>query len=109
MITLLFGVVVAAISIWPMMDLVAFVHRIHQGDLEQELKLEYSTEFVQLSKQMNAMAAGLRDRMRLRNSLALAQEVQQNLLPSGNPKSMVWTLPATRPIAMKPAGIILIF
>ena len=33
-----------------MMDLVAFVHRIHQGDLEQELKLDYSTEFVQLSK-----------------------------------------------------------
>jgi sigma-B regulation protein RsbU (phosphoserine phosphatase) len=86
LITLLFGVVVAAISIWPMMDLVAFVHRIHQGDLEQELKLEYSTEFVQLSKQMNAMAAGLRDRMRLRNSLVLAQEVQQNLLPSGKPE-----------------------
>jgi sigma-B regulation protein RsbU (phosphoserine phosphatase) len=86
LITLLFGVVVAAISIWPMMDLVAFVHRIHQGDLEQELKLEYSTEFVQLSKQMNAMAAGLRDRMRLRSSLALAQEVQQNLLPSGMPE-----------------------
>jgi sigma-B regulation protein RsbU (phosphoserine phosphatase) len=85
-VTLLFGVIVAAISIWPMMDLVAFVHRIHQGDLEQELKLEYSTEFVQLSKQMNAMAAGLRDRMRLRNSLALAQEVQQNLLPSGKPE-----------------------
>ena len=85
-ITLLFGAVVAAISIWPMMDLVAFVQRIHQGDLEHELKLEYSTEFVQLSKQMNAMAAGLRDRMRLRNSLALAQEVQQNLLPSGNPE-----------------------
>jgi sigma-B regulation protein RsbU (phosphoserine phosphatase) len=85
LITLLFGVVVAIISIWPMMDLVAFVQRIHQGDLEQELKLEYSTEFVQLSKQINAMAAGLRDRMRLRNSLVLAQEVQQNLLPSNKP------------------------
>jgi len=69
-----------------MMDLVAFVHRIHQGDLEQELKLEYSTEFVQLSKEMNTMAAGLRDRMRLRNALALAQEVQQNLLPSDMPE-----------------------
>jgi phosphoserine phosphatase RsbU/P len=84
--TLLFGVVVAAISIWPMMDLVAFVNRVHQGDLEQELKLEYSTEFVQLSQHINAMAAGLRDRMRLRNSLVLAQEVQQNLLPSNNPE-----------------------
>jgi sigma-B regulation protein RsbU (phosphoserine phosphatase) len=86
MITLLIGLVVAAISIWPMMDLVSFVHRIDQGDLEQELELEYSTEFVQLSKQINAMTAGLRDRMRLRSSLALAQEVQQNLLPSGMPE-----------------------
>jgi phosphoserine phosphatase RsbU/P len=85
LIALLIGLAVAAISIWPMMDLVAFVNRIHQGDLEQELKLEYSTEFVQLSKHINAMAAGLRDRMRLRNSLVLAQEVQQNLLPSDNP------------------------
>jgi len=32
------------------------------------------------------MTAGLRDRMRLRNSLVLAQEVQQNLLPSGKPE-----------------------
>ena len=86
LITLLIGLVVAAISLWPMMDLVTFAHRIHQGDLEQELKLEYSTEFVQLSKQINAMTAGLRDRMRLRSSLALAQEVQQNLLPSGMPE-----------------------
>jgi sigma-B regulation protein RsbU (phosphoserine phosphatase) len=85
LITLIVGLVVAAISIWPMMDLVAFVHRIHRGDLEQELKLEYSTEFVQLSKHINAMTAGLRDRMRLRNSLVLAQEVQQNLLPSQKP------------------------
>jgi sigma-B regulation protein RsbU (phosphoserine phosphatase) len=56
------------------------------GNFKQELKLEYSTEFVKLSKQMNAMAAGLRDRMRLRNSLVLAQEVQQNLLPSDMPE-----------------------
>jgi len=32
------------------------------------------------------MTAGLRDRLRLRHSLALAQEVQQNLLPSATPK-----------------------
>jgi sigma-B regulation protein RsbU (phosphoserine phosphatase) len=57
-----------------------------EGDLEQDLKLEYSTEFVKLSRQINAMTAGLRDRLRLRHSLALAQEVQQNLLPSDTPK-----------------------
>jgi sigma-B regulation protein RsbU (phosphoserine phosphatase) len=86
LITLLFGVIMGAISLWPMLDLVRYVHRVGKGDLDHELKLEYSTEFVKLSREINAMTAGLRDRLRLRNSLALAQEVQQNLLPSDTPK-----------------------
>jgi len=84
--TLLLGIVLAAISLWPMLDLARYVRKVGEGDLEQDLKLEYSTEFVKLSKQINTMTAGLRDRMRLRHSLALAQEVQQNLLPSGTPE-----------------------
>ena len=83
--TLLFGIVLAAIAIWPMLDLIAYVSKVGQGQLDQELKLEYAPEFVDLSKKINAMTADLRDRMRLRHSLALAQEVQQNLLPSGTP------------------------
>jgi sigma-B regulation protein RsbU (phosphoserine phosphatase) len=83
--TLMFGIVLAAIAIWPMLDLIAYFNKLGRGQLDHELKLEYSTEFVDLSKQINAMAADLRDHMRLRNSLALAQEVQQNLLPSGTP------------------------
>lgn len=86
LITLLFGIVLAAISLWPMLDLARFIRKVGEGNLDQELKLEYSTEFVKLSRQINAMTAGLRDRMRLRHSLALAQEVQQNLLPSVTPK-----------------------
>jgi sigma-B regulation protein RsbU (phosphoserine phosphatase) len=86
LITLLFGVIMGAISLWPMLDLVHYVHRVGKGDLNHELKLEYSTEFVKLSKEINAMTVGLRDRLRLRTSLALAQEVQQNLLPSKIPK-----------------------
>jgi hypothetical protein len=85
-ITLLLGVVLAAISLWPMLDLARYVRRAGEGDLDQDLKLEYSTEFVKLSQQINAMTAGLRDRLRLRHSLSLAQEVQQNLLPSDIPK-----------------------
>jgi sigma-B regulation protein RsbU (phosphoserine phosphatase) len=84
-ITLLLGIVLATISLWPMLDLARYVRRVGEGDLDQELKLEYSTEFVKLSKQINAMTAGLRDRVRLRHSLVLAQEVQQNLLPSDTP------------------------
>jgi serine phosphatase RsbU (regulator of sigma subunit) len=85
LITLLFGVIMGAISLWPMLDLVRFVHQVGKGDLNHELKLEYSTEFVKLSREINAMTAGLRDRLRLHNSLVLAQEVQQNLLPSDTP------------------------
>ena len=84
--SLLLGVVLAALSLRPMLDLVKHVKRIGQGNYEHELTLAYSTEFTQLSKEINAMTAGLRDRMQLRHSLALAQEVQQNLLPSGTPE-----------------------
>jgi len=69
----------------PMLDLIAYFNKIGRGQLDHEIKLEYSTEFVDLSKKINAVTADLRDHMRLRQSLALAQEVQQNLLPSGTP------------------------
>ncbi len=83
--TLLFGIVLAVIALLPMLDLIGYFNKIGQGQLDHEIKLEYSTEFVDLSKKINAVTADLRDRMRLRHSLALAQEVQQNLLPSGTP------------------------
>ena len=83
--TLLFGIVLAVIALLPMLDLIGYFNKVGQGQLDHELKLEYSTEFVDLSKKINAVTADLRDRMRLRHSLALAQEVQQNLLPSGTP------------------------
>lgn len=85
LITLVIGIVFAALSLQPMLDLIAFVRRVGKGKLNQKLKLEYATEFVQLSKEINSMTAGLRDRMRLRNSMALAKEVQQNLLPTVTP------------------------
>ncbi len=83
--TLLFGIVLAVIALLPMLDLIGYFNKIGRGQLDHELKLEYSTEFVDLSKKINAVTADLRDRMRLRQSLVLAQEVQQNLLPSGTP------------------------
>jgi sigma-B regulation protein RsbU (phosphoserine phosphatase) len=86
LITLLFGVIMGLISIWPMLDLIRYVQRVGKGDLNHRLKLEYSSEFVNLSRHINAMTAKLKDRMYLRHSLALAQEVQQNLLPSGTPE-----------------------
>jgi serine phosphatase RsbU (regulator of sigma subunit) len=84
--TLLLGIVLAAMSLWPMLDLARYVQKVGEGNLDQKLQLNYSTEFVKLSQQINTMTAGLRDRLRLRQALALAQEVQQNLLPSDTPK-----------------------
>jgi serine phosphatase RsbU (regulator of sigma subunit) len=83
--TLLFGIVLAVIALLPMLDLIAYFKKVDRGQLDHEIKLEYSTEFVDLSKKINAVTAHLRDRMRMRHALALAQEVQQNLLPSGTP------------------------
>jgi serine phosphatase RsbU (regulator of sigma subunit) len=86
LITMVLGIIFAAISLWPMLDLIAYVRKVGQGDLRHELKLPYASEFVQLSKEINSMTAGLRDRSRLRNAIALAQEVQQNLLPQHPPQ-----------------------
>ncbi len=83
--TVVLGLVLALIGVRAMLALVGHVRRIGEGDLESELNLKFSPEFVQLSNEINAMTAGLRDRMQLRHSLALAMEVQQNLLPSGKP------------------------
>ncbi len=84
--TLLLGVVLAILSVRPIFQLVRFVRAVGAGNLDARLGLDYASEFRQLSEEINAMTAGLRDRMRLRHSLALAMEVQQNLLPSDEPK-----------------------
>jgi sigma-B regulation protein RsbU (phosphoserine phosphatase) len=83
--TVVLGLVLVLIGVRAMLALVGHVRRIGEGDLESELNLKFSPEFVQLSNEINTMTAGLRDRMQLRHSLALAMEVQQSLLPSSKP------------------------
>ena len=83
--TVMLGLVFAYIGVRALLELVGHVRRIGKGDLNHELQLQYSPEFVKLSDEINTMTAGLRDRMRLRHSLALAMEVQQSLLPSDTP------------------------
>jgi serine phosphatase RsbU (regulator of sigma subunit) len=79
------GMVLSRKMVRPILDLAAHVRQIGKGDLDTKLQLPYSPEFSRLSDEINAMAEGLRDRMRLRHSLALAMDVQQNLLPSDTP------------------------
>ena len=68
--------------------IVATCSSLGKGELNREIHLPYARELVHLSDDINQMTAGLRDRLALRRSLAMAMEVQQNLLPSRPRKSM---------------------
>ena len=55
------------------------------GNLEVQLKPAGGNEISNLMRSFNKMVDGLRDREQMQKSLAVAKEVQQNLLPHGVP------------------------
>jgi sigma-B regulation protein RsbU (phosphoserine phosphatase) len=61
------------------------MNRVGSGDLSATADLGGSTEFRRLSAALNQMTTDLREGMRLRNALAVAQEVQKKLLPLSPP------------------------
>lgn len=69
----------------PLMLLTAHAARIGRGDFKARLHLGGARELHQLAEQTNRMAAGLKQRMELEQSLALATHVQQSLLPQQCP------------------------
>jgi sigma-B regulation protein RsbU (phosphoserine phosphatase) len=69
----------------PVQSLIGFMRRVGDGDLEARATFDGSQEFRQLSAAINRMIADLRDRLRLRHSLDVAMEVQQQLLPRAPP------------------------
>jgi sigma-B regulation protein RsbU (phosphoserine phosphatase) len=69
----------------PVQSLIAFMDRVGGGDLEAKAEFGGSREFRQLAAALNRMIADLRDRLRLRHSLDLAMQVQQQLLPRKSP------------------------
>jgi len=85
LLTLALGVFAAWSVIRPVTELATSVQSLGQGNLEEKVEVGGHREFVELSTQLNKMAVGLKDRMRLRSSLALAMEIQQKLLPSTEP------------------------
>jgi serine phosphatase RsbU (regulator of sigma subunit) len=74
----------------PVLALIGFMRRVGAGDLEARADFGGSREFRQLSGALNRMIDDLRDRLRLRHSLDVAMEVQQQLLPRRPPQ--VWGL-----------------
>ena len=71
----------------PVEELGDAVERVARGDLEARATVRSDDEIGRLARNFNRMVPKLNDRVRLRQSLDLAMEVQQALLP-GEPPSL---------------------
>jgi sigma-B regulation protein RsbU (phosphoserine phosphatase) len=65
----------------PLREIIAVLHQIRKGRLQRRVRVITNDEIGYTGEAINEMAAGLRERERLRHSLLLAREVQQQLLP----------------------------
>lgn len=70
----------------PVRSLLGMARKIAEGDLEARAEISSRDELAELGRSFNDMVPRLRDQMRMRQSLSLAMEVQQNLLPSEPPR-----------------------
>ncbi len=61
-------------------------NRLGSGDFDARVDIGTSDEFGDLGRVFNSLVPRLREHSRLRRSMDLAREVQQRLLPSGNPR-----------------------
>lgn len=61
------------------------LEQVSNGDLKGMVPVLTNDEFGFIAGHTNSMIEGLRDRMRMRQGLILAREVQQNLLPASAP------------------------
>ena len=84
--TLALGMAASQALVRPVLRLVEGVRAIGAGDLDRRVAVTGAREFAQLSAELNRMAADLKDRLKMRHSLALAMEIQQKLLPAAPPK-----------------------
>jgi sigma-B regulation protein RsbU (phosphoserine phosphatase) len=62
------------------------MHAVRKGDLSVEVPVESNDELGVLAESFNHMTEGLLERERMKTSLLLAMEVQQNLLPKKTPQ-----------------------
>jgi sigma-B regulation protein RsbU (phosphoserine phosphatase) len=70
----------------PIYDLEQAMSRVRSGDFGVRVEVAANDELGLLADSFNQMIVGLAERERMRRSLALADEVQRNLLPTGAPQ-----------------------
>jgi phosphoserine phosphatase RsbU/P len=81
----LLGVSLARLVSRPLIQLAGHIRRIGAGDFDARIDLYAAHELRELSDELNRMAGGLKERLALEQSLAVATQVQQSLLPHGAP------------------------
>lgn len=69
----------------PIRELADASNRVAAGDLDARVKVVRKDELGQLGQAFNDMVPALRDRMKIRESLHVAMQVQQSLLPEKAP------------------------
>jgi sigma-B regulation protein RsbU (phosphoserine phosphatase) len=70
----------------PIKEMMGIVKKVRYGDYHQKVRVVSNDELGVLGDGMNEMTAGLVERERMQESLDLAREVQQALLPQTDPK-----------------------
>ncbi len=70
----------------PITDMMLLVRRVRKGYFKQKVRVVSNDELGVLADGLNEMTEGLIERDNIRQSLYLAQEVQQTLLPQQNPE-----------------------
>jgi sigma-B regulation protein RsbU (phosphoserine phosphatase) len=79
------GLLLSRLLSHPLMRLTEHVSRVGSGDFDARLHLSRASELSMLANEVNDMAAGLKQRMMLEQSMAVAEQIQQSLLPEAVP------------------------
>lgn len=85
LVTIVLGLGVGLLATVPVRRLVREIRTVGQGELDERVRPEPTSELTHIAEAVNAMAEDLKDRVRLRESLLVAMEVQKNLLPQEPP------------------------
>ena len=71
----------------PLVKIGSIVAQVGQGNFDVKVEISRGDEIGVISDQINSMVGDLKEQDRMKRSLYLAQEVQQNLLPHEYPRS----------------------
>ena len=69
----------------PLKEIIRVLKRVRDGDLNNRVRVTSNDEIGYAGDVINEMTDGLRERDKMRHSLELAKEVQQNFLPKTDP------------------------